>query len=381
MSIEIVPITRKNLDLVAKAGSKWGMPRSVGWLERCMFDPTVEDLVDDECRGHMAVNEVNEPIAIQGYYYMPGYFRQKKILINTGCIMGSEAKYGEELICCLDENQKTNVIGTMTSANCIANAKSAKVNRVVHRMKEAPKECRERRFALTDITGYFLCALQYMLHLPIAFINFTWVLLRPISWFLARIQAGFRPSYGYTMRRVDSFMDMRYKKFWEKLLAWNDGLMVSRSPERMAWLFDASINAGNVGLVAAEMKGEIRGYVLIRRMPKVKGCIFGDFQICDICALDGNVSCLKALAWAAVSYAGRHGGRRVLMYGALPNQANWLNTAFCHKRIEDHATFMYVVHDTPDKVAISQAITEGKGWFFGPLDGERCLGYGGYVDY
>ena len=82
MAIELVPITRSNLDFVAKAALKWGMPRSARWLERCMFDPAVEDLVKDEIRGHMAVREDGEPVAIQCYYYMPGYVKQTKILVN-----------------------------------------------------------------------------------------------------------------------------------------------------------------------------------------------------------------------------------------------------------------------------------------------------------
>lgn len=110
----ILPITRGNLEIVAKASDKFGLPRSTHWLERCMFDPTVEDLVEgDGIRGHMAVTDDGDVVAIQGYYYIPGYFKQKKILINTGCIMGAESKVGEELICCLDANKSKGYL-----ANC-----------------------------------------------------------------------------------------------------------------------------------------------------------------------------------------------------------------------------------------------------------------------
>ena len=55
MAIKILPIAKDNLAVVSRAAAKFGMPRSEGWLRRCMFDPTVEDLVQDPVRGHMAV--------------------------------------------------------------------------------------------------------------------------------------------------------------------------------------------------------------------------------------------------------------------------------------------------------------------------------------
>ena len=98
MPTEIVPITRQYLASVVKACAKWGMPRSVGWLERCMFAPAIKDLVCDEIRGHMFVRDDGEPVAIPCYYYMSGYFKQRRILINTGCIMGADPRCGEELL-------------------------------------------------------------------------------------------------------------------------------------------------------------------------------------------------------------------------------------------------------------------------------------------
>ncbi len=374
---KLIPVTRKNLDQVAKAATKWNMPRSVRWLERCLFDPTVEDLTNDEMRGHMSVCEDGEPVAIQCYYYMPGFFRQKKILINTGCIMGAEAKFGEELICCFDSNRVTSKTGQFNVANCLANVKSAKLTMVYNKKKEGPEITRERRFAVVDVTGYVTCLLRYVMKMPSWVVNTIWRALRPLSWVCSRIQALLRPRFGYSIHKCMSFRNEKYAEFWERFLAQNDGLITSRSPERMAWLFDESIRAGMVTLIVAEKNNEVCGYVLLRKLPHYLDWVTVDCGICDICALGGNEECLKALAFASISAASHMGAFRVSLRGAaLPRQEKWLNAAFRYRRVDDHPVFLYKTKDTE----IEKSLLEGRGWFFGPLDGEACLGYGGYID-
>ena len=121
METKIVAVTEDNLQLVREGGAKWGMPRSVGWLRRCLFDPTVEEWTKDKVRGHMSIDEHGEVRAIQCYYYQPCYFRQKKIIGGTGAIMGSDSKYGEELVRVLECNMATQDKNAVGFGNCIAN--------------------------------------------------------------------------------------------------------------------------------------------------------------------------------------------------------------------------------------------------------------------
>ena len=103
---------------------------------------------------------------------------------------------------------------------------------------------------------------------------------------------------------------------------------------------------------------------------------FFDYLVCDICAVGNDEKCLSALTGGIVDSTARNGGVRVNFYGALPGQEHWLNDIFRHCIVENHPTFMYKVKD-PE---IEQSLQEGKGWFFGPFDGERCMGHGGYID-
>ena len=377
MKTKIVPITKDNLELVAAAGAKFGMPRSVGWLRRCFFDPTVEDLVSDKVRGHISVDENGDVKAIQCYYYHPLYFRQTKILGNTGAIMGAEAKFGEELLCVLDENKKTTEVGALGFGNCIFGKRSAKVNKVVHKMRESPCRPREIRSCVLDWSAFFIAVLRRM-HLHSRLLHkMIYITLRPIAWIRSVISSFAERNHEYRIVKQSDFGDCRFEDFWRRFLAANDGIVSSRDPKRLRWLFDDSLQAGTVLLATAEKEGRIDGYVLIREhvgMRRPPRC----YDVIDICAVNNDVKCLEALCREAAQMAAQNGGVKLFFSGGMPNQEQWLDCCFNIKSTMENAQFMYGV--SKGSLEVKEALEQNKGWFFGPLDGERCLGHGGYID-
>ena len=376
MAITIVPINKGNLSLVAQAGEKFGMPRSVGWLRRCLFDPTVEDLTDDEIRGHMAVKDDGEVVAIQCYYYMPGYFRQKKILINTGCIMGADAKYGEELICCLDRNKETRKQGQMAVGNCIASPRSAKFSKVYSRMKEGPDAVRRHYLTIVDCTEPIFWVLRKTRVASNWLLYVMWLAARPVSCIVNALRFAGTKSKQFCIREYVSIDRVKFGRFWSAFLAGNTGVITSRDPKRLAWLFDESMRAGFVCVLAAEKEDEIVGYVLLRRYPCKKGPL-NDYSIYDICAVNNDVKCLSYLLVEAVRYASKHRGARVSYSGAMPKQDEWLNAVTWHRcTTSEFSPFFYKTRDKE----IEASLNRNEGWFFGAFDGEKCLGHGRYID-
>ena len=375
MSTTIIPITNDNLELVSRAGAKWGMPRSVGWFRRCLFDPGVEGLTDDEIRGHMSVAEDGDVVAIQGYYYMPGYFKQEKILINTGCIMGVDSKYGEELLCLLDKNRETCKLGQVSVGNCIANMRSAKICKVYHRMKEAPPEAKQLYRGVSDWSLYPIHILRKNLRLPLPILKAAWYMTRPVSLLRrASIRLEERIS-GYNVVQYCKIDLEKFGRFWREYLAENDGMITSREPTRLAWLFNDSLATGIVKIIAAEKNGEIKGYALIRRYQREEG-FFNNHSLYDICALHNDAAVLKLLVRAAKRLAGDDMGLLMMYVGALPNQDKWLSPYLPTCVKGDHSMIFYGSRNKE----IMQSIEEGRGWFLGPMDGERCLGHGSYID-
>lgn len=371
---KIVPVTPKNLELFAEGANKFGLPRSLAWFKRTMFDPTVEDLTHDVCRGHMSVTETGEVVAVQGYYYQPCYYKQKKILGNTGCIMGADAAVGEELLCVLDANRETQEKGTLRFGNDLANKRSAKVCKVVHKMKPPPYRALECRVGLADMAAYPLTFLNRV-NAPIWFRNCVWLACRPLSWLqrAARVAGKWAREEYVIESRVD-FDEQEFGDFWLRFLAANDGVVSSREPTRLRWLFAESIKAGKVHLMVARKSAQVFGYAMIREFQTIGWA--KEYEVIDICAVGNDTACLKALAKATLTVAQRHRGIKVLFFGWMPRQELWLDEIYKIRRECDHPFFMYRVNDQE----IRESLALNKGWFFGPLDGERCMGRGGYID-
>ena len=378
METRILPVTEGNLKLVADLASKFGMPRSVGWLKRILFDPTVCDLTNDGMRGHIAVDETGVGVSVSCYFYLPIYFRRSRMLATSGCILASFPKYGDSLICVREENTKTQCRCCVHSSNDIANERSAKISKILSRLEEAPLLTRECRFAFTGFSGRFFYRLKRLGRIAKPLTNLGWKLAFPFVLIENLIRVFLRSKYGYRLVRRMSIDKMPFGDFWERFLEKNEGLATSRDPDRLAWLFNDSLAAGTVQLITAEKNGRIQGYTIVRRMPDTfnPGLAFHEHLVCDICAVGNDEKCLKALVGAIVYLTARDGGVRVHFYGALPGQERWLNSIFKFYNLEDHPTFMYKVKD----LEIAHSLEAGKGWFFGPFDGERCMGYGGYVD-
>ena len=415
----IIPITENNLEQVAGAGAKFGMPRSAGWLRRCLFDPTVGDLTTDKIRGHMSIDENGDVKAVHCYYYQPCYLLQTKILVETGAIMGSEAKYGEELLAVMDRNMETQSKGVLTIGNCICGQRPYMINKKVFRMKEPPYRA-GGQFRICVINSCVLITSaigrvrmrigsfkrwvagvlyprrkrmsrsiprQGMSHKDVGSVarrcriasagflkRLLANVLSPLSKSTLRSMRQRIGKSGFIMCEHGSFGDSRFTDFWERFLAANDGVISSREPSRLKWLFDESIKAGKVFLAAAEKDGRIDGYVLIRECG-VGGPPPKSYDIIDICAVGNDAKCLEALACEAVLVAEAHGGVQVFFLGSMPNQEEWLDPVFRHCSRGQYY-FMY----SSGNGEINVSLKANKGWFFGPFDGERCLGHGGYID-
>ena len=372
--MEIVPITKDNLEKFSEAAAKFGMPRSEGWLRRTMFDPTVEDLAGaDSCRGHMSVVDGGEVVAVQGYYYQPCYFKQRKILGGTGCVMGANHRYGEELLRVLDRNAETRIKCQLGFGNVLANKRSAKVAKVTGRMVEPPYRPYDVRVAVADCSAYPLTVLD-RLRVPIGVRNVIWMMLRPLSWVLKLVRAVTARRSAFEIISIREFSTAQWEDFWQRFLAANTGVISSREPLRMSWLFEASIRAGKVYAMAAVRNGRVEGYAMIREMVG-KGWA-KTFEVIDICAVNNDCDCLRALAKAAVCEAGRHRGVKVMFFGHMPKQEMWLDGVFRIRRQADHAFVLCSSRDAE----IKESLLRNEGWFWGPFDGERCMGHGGAID-
>lgn len=381
--IDYLPITRENLDVAAKAGAKWGMPRSVGWYARILFDPTVEDLTDDPIRGHMAVlRQTGEVVAIQCYYYHPLFFKCKKYLAMSGCIMGASHDYAAEIFCVLEENEKTHNVTEFFCTNDLANIKSASIHKFVHKANDAPIASNHFHIRAVDIS---ICA-EFVMDRVFpkgnalsSFCNvtmgrLTWFLSRPVQWMIDLYRLIRLGSGDYDCVCLNEIPMAQFETFWKRFLASNcDSVVSSREPQRLKWLFEESIKARKVQLIVAMRDGLVDGYVMTRRCI---GACRPSIEIIDICAVNNDAKCLSCLINACNVRARKCGVLEIRLFMYRSDLRKWFSTGIHIKRQLSHITFLWAaLLDDARK-----SLEAGDGWFFGPFDGERCMGYGGFID-
>lgn len=372
-------VTKENLAKVAAAGAKWGMPRSPGWLRRVLYDPTVSDMTEDLCRGRLVLNKQNsEVVAMLCYFYIPVYFKQKKILAHSGCILGADRRFSEEIFVINNLNNKATANSAIFFGNDAANGKSEKVSRFMKNAQPPPVGGDYLYVRSANICLYPKLLLRRLFKGHNAFVKylirggdiFSDVVFYPAQ-LLRRIWYRFSIACaGCKTVRVKSIDEKSFGNFWESYLESNQGLVTSRELGRLKWLFEESVKAEKVFALTMHKGNKMVGYAMVRK--KLNDSI-SSYEIVDICALQNNVKYLKLLVRGVCNMVATLGGMKIFYYCFMPNVDTWFLGV---RRKQDHSSFLYRI----DYPVIRDSINQGDGWFFGPLDGERCMGYGGYID-
>ena len=385
MKAKIVPITLDNLDAVAEVTKKYGFPRSVRWLKHLLFDPNVPEGRDRDSRGALIVSDKGEGVGIYCWTPCSVYLRQERKSAYIGALLGVDRKYSPWILDAIDMNM-TEIAGRLAYGNDCATEVSYKFWSGLG-IKWGPDGG-----DVLDNWRPGLCPLAYVLiHHPLwrVGLNDHW-LATSVYWLCSPFQilieairgsvTSFARLLGFgckwRFKEEKGFSDERFMPFWNRFLAANEGLISSREPATLRWKFDESIQAKAVTLISAEWNGQIDGYILLRRNP-AKGIPAADYSVCDICAVGNDVGCLNALLRVALRYCKRKLAYRLTYVGAPRDKDCWIVKKGLHRQYKLACNpFSY---DCKDQEII-KAVQENKGWFFGPYDGERCMGCGRYVD-
>lgn len=380
MKCELIPVTRDNLDVLAKlaADPYFGISRSVGWLRRLLFNDEIEEMRDDPVRGYMLQAEDGEYVGMLCYYPVYVYIRQKRMLAYSGAIMGVKRRYCEWL------GELTSAVvkaegGAFMFGNTGANIRSIKVTCALMSSVTGPKE---GEYSYKYVGLSFL-TLALTLRAGIRnkkVLGIIWQCFSPwrktAAMFMSLV-LGRKSKWHYEIETC--FAEEKFRKFWDRLLKGNDGVMSSRDPAILRHYFNESIAAGTVVLISAQdSNNDIQGYILLRKYRMYGLDTMYKYKIIDACAVNNDVCCLDLLVKKAVAYATANNGGKIEFIGANPNMEKWLMPSLWSRRPLGHPTFTY--HCPESDSELRNMLESRKGWFFGPYDGERCLGHGEYID-
>ena len=375
MKAEIRPVTKDALGIIAKKTRDYGFPRGVRWIERLLFDPNVKEGEGDPIRGAYVVGENGECVGMYCWFPCVVYHKQTRISACSGALLGVDRKYSTYIFDLVDLAVAAGG-GRFSFGNDCASVAASKFWTGYLHCNWGPEEgvftdARERK------TLRYLCGLLRHLHLEN---QWAQSLLFCAAWpFLLTVNIVMkcfrRKDKEIRIVREPGFSDERFAPFWKKFLAANKGVVSSREPATLRWKFDEVIQKGIDILLAAEKGGEVIGYVLLRKMP-IRGSLMTEYLICDICAIGDDEHVLSVLLKAAVDYFYDHLGVWIKYVGSPKSKKRWMNALLTRHFHLDCNPFSY----SGGGDVLLESVKANEGWFFGPYDGERCMGYGGHLE-
>ena len=159
-------------------------------------------------------------------------------------------------------------------------------------------------------------------------------------------------------------------EFFEKYLSGNDGVTGSRTTRELEWFFGDSVATGKSIAIAAEGTGGVEGYVV------ASPCMYDPerWLVVDAIALGNSAETLGLLFLAAKrAVLACSGASRLEVIGFPDLARHVVERHFPRSRPTPCNEFAWGFSDPDSAQRCESAIAAGKGWFFGPYDGDLCL--------
>ncbi|NMA46496.1 MAG: hypothetical protein GX945_08035 [Lentisphaerae bacterium] len=169
----------------------------------------------------------------------------------------------------------------------------------------------------------------------------------------------------------DAMLDLpALAAFWETYLATNQGLVLSRTPAELKWLFEADISKRKTVFLSLRRNKIIEGYIALHRLPDSPR----RWRVYDLIALDNNPERLELLLKGAKNFLRRQAGAITLEITGFPDRIQPLiRRLFPFKIQRGYNPYIWIARRPETAECLRKAITSQEGWFFGPYDGEYCL--------
>lgn len=168
--------------------------------------------------------------------------------------------------------------------------------------------------------------------------------------------------------KVIRIHDEPFQQFWNEYLTGNEGVVTSREPAVLDWLFGKGLLSGRFVMLVRKTGQRIAGYVILKQQVSDAGL---RWMVADWIALNNDPDVLLDLLLDARRFAAGTGAFCLEMTG-FPMKAQSIIKAclpFSRKAIGN--TFLFKLFDASLKSILLN--TPDKGWFWGPMDGDRCV--------
>jgi len=170
---------------------------------------------------------------------------------------------------------------------------------------------------------------------------------------------------------VELWQELRHddiNDFWRRYLLLNTGVVASRTADELEWVLGEKIRHGSVlfGVLRNDCQ-EVLGYVAVKESSSVSG----RWMVVDWIAIGNDKKILASLMFG-IKGALMKRRKDVFLLESIgfPDQADDVVRRYLTwTRKTKNNCFLYKAFDKRVKAAIET----DAGWFFGPMDGDRCL--------
>lgn len=340
---------------------------------RARFAPGVERQVDtlltNPLREYCAsvgdiAYEMGEPACVQGAMLRRLYVRQTPYLMLNGSMFAK-----------IPKASPISVFGIMRRTDT---ARGGLLFSFANTMVTASSEIGSAlKLGIKGVPGPRSWLVQRFV--PIHFISCFWTRFRSIHPRLPAFhwkdfslsQEDYRRSLGggLSIQRYGEIDDTSFGSFWQSYLSGNDGLLTSRSPEDLRWMYQLRIKSGEVVVLGLTHDGLLKGYIVFRKDDRQGKC----WSVLDMIALNNDSVYLRALMRESVRFLKRCTPAMELTISGFPQwiQPTIARIFWCKKK-RFHNPSSFSVYDAAMEDLLN-LVDSNVGWFGGPADGDFWL--------
>lgn len=183
--------------------------------------------------------------------------------------------------------------------------------------------------------------------------------------------SDYRVSHGdLTIRRLMEVKSEFFDVLMAEYLKTNEGLVCSRTAEEVEWIFGERIKNGQCVLLGAFKDEKPVGYIIARSRQDAKR-----WQILDWFALENSAKILEPLLAELCRFLKRETPAMMLeTIGFSSAVQPILIRHLPHKSQKGYNVFSWGSSNKEFRDSVLPIIDSVKSWFFGPYDGDECLG-------
>lgn len=175
---------------------------------------------------------------------------------------------------------------------------------------------------------------------------------------------------GYEIRRLRLDESAFYDRLMMDYLESNQGLVSSRTSVEIDWIYGDRIRSGEVVVLGAERDGCPMGYILLQTNACARRWLLG-----DLFTIENSNKIMDALLCAASKFLREKTPAMMLeSIGFSMSAERVIKKYLPHVRMAAANFDSFNFLDAADAERYNELVLSDKSWFFGPYDGDMCMG-------